>query len=153
MYLMNPPVSDAVQGAFFVAAFLSGLIFGALALVFSDITDGLGCLLGGFCLSMWFLTVKAGGLIPSTTGRAIFVGCMSFAGFSLSFSHYTRTYGLIVGTSFAGATSAVLGIDCFSRAGLKEFWLYIWGKLIQDFVQVNITKNCRPKRQRIPFVH
>lgn len=126
IYLMSPPVSDAVQGAFFVAAFISGFIFGALSLVFTDITDGLGCLLGGFCLSMWFLTLKEGGLIDSTAGRAIFIACMSFAAFSLSFSHYTRTYGLIVSISFAGATIAVLGIDCLSRAGLKEFWLYLW---------------------------
>ncbi|KAF2263905.1 hypothetical protein CC78DRAFT_581025 [Lojkania enalia] len=126
VYLMSPPVSDAVQGAFFVAAFVTGLIFGGLALVFPDITDGLGCLLGGFCLSMWFLTLKEGGLITSTTGRAIFIGVMSFAGFSLSFSHYTRNYGLIVSISFAGATVTVLGIDCLSRAGWKEFWLYLW---------------------------
>ncbi|KAF2463729.1 uncharacterized protein BDR25DRAFT_245067 [Lindgomyces ingoldianus] len=127
VYLMSPPVTDAVQGAFFVAAFFSGLIFGALSLVFSDITDGLGCMLGGFCLSMWFLTLKEGGLIASTTGRAIFIGAMSFAGFSLSFSHYTRTYGLIFSISFSGATITVLGIDCLSRAGWKEFWLYLWG--------------------------
>ncbi|KAF2811496.1 uncharacterized protein BDZ99DRAFT_276369 [Mytilinidion resinicola] len=126
IYLMSPPVKDAIQGAFFVAALISGLIFGALSLVFADITDGLGCLLGGYCLSMWFLTLKEGGLIESTTGRAVFIACMSFAGFSLSFSHYTRTYGLIVSISFAGATATVLGIDCLSRAGLKEFWLYLW---------------------------
>lgn len=28
--------------------------------------------------------------------------------------------------SFAGATATVLGIDCISNAGLKEFWVYIW---------------------------
>ncbi|KAF2114784.1 hypothetical protein BDV96DRAFT_85063 [Lophiotrema nucula] len=126
VYLMSPPVTDAVQGAFFVAAFLTGIIFGSLALVFADITDGLGCLLGGFCLSMWFLTLKEGGLITSTTGRAVFIGVMSFAGFSLSFSHYTRNYGLIVSISFAGATITMLGVDCLSCAGWKEFWLYLW---------------------------
>ncbi|KAF2796318.1 hypothetical protein K505DRAFT_323415 [Melanomma pulvis-pyrius CBS 109.77] len=126
VYLMAPSVSNAIQGAFFVAAFLTGVIFGALALVFADITDGLGCLLGGFCLSMWFLTLKEGGLITSTTGRAIFISAMSLAGYCLSFSHHTRTYGLMASISFAGATIVVLGIDCFSRAGWKEFWLYIW---------------------------
>jgi hypothetical protein len=125
---MSPPVSDAVQGAFFVAAFFTGIIFGGLSLVFSDITDGLGCLLGGFCLSMWFLSLKEGGLITSSAGRAIFIGVMSFAGFSLSFSHYTRNYGLIVSISFAGATITMLGIDCLSCAGWKEFWLYLWGR-------------------------
>ena len=94
VYLMNPPVSNGIQGAFFVAAFFTGVIFGAVSLVFSDITEGFGCLLGGFCLSMWFLCLKSGGLITSVTGRAIFIGCMSAGGYCLSFSHHTRNYGL-----------------------------------------------------------
>ena len=126
VYLMADSVSNAVQGAFFVTACLTGVLFGALALVFSDITEGLGCLLGGFCLSMWFLGLKEGGLIPSTAGRAIFICGLSIAAYCLSFSHHTRTYGLIGCISFAGATAIVLGIDCYSRAGLKEFWLYLW---------------------------
>ncbi|RYN23117.1 hypothetical protein AA0112_g9550 [Alternaria arborescens] len=126
VYLMNPPVSDAIQGAFFVAAFFTGVIFGILSLVFSDITEGFGCLLGGFCLSMWFLSVKDGGLITSGTGRAIFIGCMSAGGYSLAFSHYTRTYGLIASIAFSGATATILGIDCLAGSGWKEFWLYLW---------------------------
>ncbi|KAF2095042.1 hypothetical protein NA57DRAFT_45142, partial [Rhizodiscina lignyota] len=126
VYLMHPPVNDAVQGGFFVAAFFTGLIFGALSLIFTDMTEGLGCLLGGFCLSMWFLVLKPDGLIESQGGRAIFIGVMSVASFSLSFSHYTRNYGLIFSIAFSGSTVTILGIDCFSRAGLKEFWLWLW---------------------------
>jgi len=126
---MKPLVSDAVQGAFLVAAIVTGVVFGALSLVFPEVTEGLGCLLGGFCLSMWFMVLRPGGLIGSTTGTATFISVMSIVAFSLSFSHHTRTYGLIVCIAFAGATSMVLGIDCFSRAGLKEFWLYIWSTL------------------------
>lgn len=123
---MNPPVTDAVQGAFFIAAFVPALLAAGVAYIFRDITEGLGCLLGGFCLSMWFLVLRSGGLITSTTGRAIFISVFSAVGWALSFSHYTRTYALIGCISFAGATATVLGIDCFSRAGLKEFWLYLW---------------------------
>ena len=125
---MSPPVANAIQGAFFVAAFVTGVIFGVLSLVFSDITEGFGCLLGGFCLSMWFLSLRDGGLITSTTGRAIFIGCMSAGGFSLSFSHYTRSHGLIASIAFSGATATILGIDCLAGAGWKEFWLYLWSK-------------------------
>jgi hypothetical protein len=144
---MNPPVSDGIQGAFFVAAFFTGLIFGVLSLVFSDITEGFGCLLGGFCLSMWFLSLKSGGLISSSTGRAIFIGCMSAGGYSLSFSHYTRNYGLIASISFSGATATILGIDCLARAGWKEFWLYLWS-LNDDIFPLNtntypLTKNIK----------
>ena len=127
VYVMHPPVSNAVQGAYFVAAAVTGIIAGALAVVFADVTEGLGCFLGGFCLGMWLLTLKAGGTLTSSAGRAIFIACFTVGTFSLYLSHYTRPYGLIGSTSFAGATVVLLGVDMFSRAGLKEFWLYIWG--------------------------
>lgn len=126
LYVMDLPVSNAVQGAYLVAVVLPGLIIGGCSLIFTEMTEGLGCLLGGFCFSMWLLVMKAGGLITSTSGISIFIAVISIAAFSLSFSHYTRTYGLIACISFAGSTAIVLGIDCFSRAGLKEFWAYIW---------------------------
>ncbi|KAL9093351.1 MAG: hypothetical protein Q9165_004092 [Trypethelium subeluteriae] len=132
-YVDSPPVRNAVQGAYFVAAFVAGCIFGALSLIFTEVTEGLGCLLGGFCLSMWFLVLKPGGLLTTTTSRAIFIGVFSVVGFSVSFSQYTRTYGLIFSIAFAGATITILGVDCFSRAGLKEFWLYIWNLNSQLF--------------------
>jgi hypothetical protein len=77
---------------------------------------------------MWFLCLKPGGLLSSTASKAIFIAAFTVATYTLSFAHYTRPYGLIGSTSFGGATAIVLGIDCFSRAGLKEFWLYIWCK-------------------------
>lgn len=151
---MSPPVSDAIQGAFFVAAIISGVVLGGLALVFSDLTDGLGCLLGGFCLSMWFLSVKEGGLIQSTMGRAIFIGCMSAAVFALSFSHYTRTYGLMGSIAFSGATITMLGIDCFSRAGWKEFWLYLWGRLLNsNNSAISYTDHHRSELEHLPTQH
>ncbi|KAK4569997.1 hypothetical protein LTR86_002967 [Recurvomyces mirabilis] len=134
VYVMNPPVPNAIQGAYVVAAVMTGLIFGSLALVFKEVAEGLGCLLGGFCLSMWFLTLAPGGLVSSTSGRAIMIAVFCLAFLGLYFSHYTRTYGLIFCTAFAGAQISIIGIDCFSRAGLKEFWMYIW----------NLNKNVFP---------
>jgi len=124
---MNPPVRNAIQGAYFVAAFLTGLIFGALCLVFKEITEGLGCILGGFCLSMWMLTLKSGGLFSVAGAKGAFIGAFSAGAYALFFTRYTRPYALMASTAFSGSTAVVLGIDCFSRAGLKEFWLYIWG--------------------------
>lgn len=111
-----------------MAAFVTGVIFGGGSVIFTDVTEGLGCLLGGYCLAMWFLVLTPGGLIKSTAGKAIFIACFTVGGFGFYVSHWTRAYGLIGAISFAGATAIVLGIDCFSRAGLKEFWLYIWGE-------------------------
>jgi hypothetical protein len=126
LYVMNPPVNNAIQGAYVVAIAMTGLILGGAAIVFTEMTEGLGCLLGGFCFSMWLLVLKPGGLLTSTSGKSIFIAAFTLAAFSTSFTRYTRPYGLIIFVSFGGATATVLGIDCFSRAGLKEYWAYLW---------------------------
>ena len=126
IYVMNPEHSDAIQGAYMVAAVVTGLIFGAVSLVFQEVTEGLGCMLGSFCFAMWILVLAPGGVIHSTAGRGILIGVITVAGFCLSLTHYTRMYALLCCTSFAGATITILGVDCFSRAGLKEFWLFLW---------------------------
>ena len=109
-----------------MAAFLPGTLLGGLSLIFKDITEGLGCLLGGFCFAMWVMTLAPGGVSDNQTTRIIVICVLAGAAYALAFSHHTREPGLIVCTSFAGATVIVLGIDCFSKAGMKEFWLYIW---------------------------
>ncbi|CAJ2510068.1 Uu.00g059680.m01.CDS01 [Anthostomella pinea] len=133
VYILVPPISDAIQGAYVVAAVCTGLILGGVATVFRELTEGLGCLLGGFCFAMWLLTLRAGGLLPETSGKVILITVFTLVGFAFYFSRYTRPYALIGLTSFAGATVTVLGIDCFSRAGLKEFWVYIWNVNDQIF--------------------
>ncbi|OCT50382.1 hypothetical protein CLCR_06606 [Cladophialophora carrionii] len=125
-YVMNPPVTNAVQGGFFVAIFMTGVIFGGGALVFKEITEGFACLLGGFCFSMWLLTLRPGGLVTSSGGKGVFIGIFCIAIWALSWTHYSRPYALIGAISFGGATAFTLGVDCFTRAGLKEFWFYIW---------------------------
>ncbi|KAI0024593.1 hypothetical protein F4780DRAFT_544190 [Xylariomycetidae sp. FL0641] len=132
VYVMTPPVPVAIQGAYVVAGVITGMLLGGAATIFRELTEGLGCLLGGFCFAMWLLTLQAGGLLPATTAKVIFIAAFTLAGFALYFSRYTRPYAMIGLMSFAGATVTVLGIDCFSKAGLKEFWAYIWdlnGKL------------------------
>ncbi|EXJ92697.1 hypothetical protein A1O3_01249 [Capronia epimyces CBS 606.96] len=126
VYVMDPPVRDAIQGGYLVAIVMAGVIFGAGALIFKDFTEGLGCLLGGFCLSMWLLTLRHGGLVRSSGGKGVFIGVFCLVPWALSWTHYTRPYGLIVSTSFAGATAFMLGIDCLTKAGMKEFWIYLW---------------------------
>jgi hypothetical protein len=138
IYVMSPPVSSAIQGAYFVAAFMTGVLFGAGSLVFPEITEGLGCFLGGVCLSMWLLVLKPGGTLTGTVGKIVFVLVFGVAVWVLSFFRTTRPYGLIGATSFSGATAVVLGIDCFCRCGLKEFWLYIWN-LNDNLFPLNTT--------------
>ncbi|KAK6330715.1 hypothetical protein TWF718_002916 [Orbilia javanica] len=127
IYVMNPPVSNALQGGYVAAIAITGMIFGGLAVIFPEVTEVLACLLGGFCLAQWFLVLKAGGLIQGGYQKIIFILCFSIGLFCLALHHTTRPYGMIFSIAFSGATATVLGIDFFSRAGLKEFWLYVWG--------------------------
>ena len=138
VYVMNPPVSDAVQGAYFVAAIVTGIVLGVLAIVFKELADGLGCILGGYCLSMWILCLRPGGLLVTVGGKGAFIAAFAVASYALSFIPITKPYALIGSLAFAGATATVLGIDCFTRAGLKEFWLYIWGDYFPRFLMPSI---------------
>ncbi|KAH2172790.1 hypothetical protein KXW37_001205 [Aspergillus fumigatus] len=147
VYVMNPPVRVAVQGAYLVAIFFTGMTFGAFSIVFKELTEGLGCLLGGFCVSMWLLCLRPGGLLTDTNAKGGFIGAISAAFYALSFSRHTRPYGLIVSAAVSGGSAVALGIDCYSLAGLKEFWLYIWG-LNKDVFPLGtltypITRNIR----------
>jgi hypothetical protein len=130
VYVVNPPVTYAVQGAYLVAAVAPALLLGGVACIFHDVTEGLGCAVGGFSISMFFMVLTPGGLLTNTASKAIFIGVWTFAIFCFSFSHYTRTYALIGSTALGGSTAVILGIDCFSKAGLKEFWIYIWGMFL-----------------------
>ncbi|CAI4211484.1 unnamed protein product [Parascedosporium putredinis] len=147
IYVMSVPVSDAIQGAYLVAVVLTGVILGAGATIFKELTEGLGCILGGFCVAMWILTLVPGGLLPQVIPKVAFIAALSVGSFGLYLSHYTRDYSHIFLLAFSGATFAVLGLDCFSRAGLKEFWAYVWS-LNDDLFPFNaetypVTKGIR----------
>lgn len=127
LYLMDLPVSNAIQGAYVVAVIGTGAVAGGASYLFQDVLECLGCFLGGFCFSMWLLTLNSGGLLGSGgAGNIIFICAFSMAGLAFFFSRITREYFMIACSSFSGATATVIGIDCFSRAGLKEFWAWIW---------------------------
>ncbi|QUC18605.1 uncharacterized protein UV8b_02846 [Ustilaginoidea virens] len=127
IYVMSTPVSNALQGGYVAAAVMSGCAVGAAALFFKELTEGFGCALGGFCISMWLLCLVPGGLLRTTPSKPIFVASLTVVGLAFYFSRLTRDWALIVLIAFGGSTITVLGIDCFSQAGLKEFWAYLWG--------------------------
>ncbi|EWC47794.1 hypothetical protein DRE_02994 [Drechslerella stenobrocha 248] len=127
IYVMNAPVSNSLQGGYVAAAAVTGSVLGGLAVIFPEVTEILACVLGGFCLAQWFLVLRPGGLVQGGYQKIIFILAFSIGLFCLALHHVTRPYGMIFSIAFSGATATVLGIDFFSKAGLKEFWLYIWG--------------------------
>ncbi|KAK4501203.1 hypothetical protein PRZ48_007010 [Zasmidium cellare] len=146
-YLMHPPVPQAIQAAYLIAGVAAGLLLGGLSLIFKEVSEGFGCVLGGFCFAMWLLVLSPGGLITNKVGKIILIAILCALGYATYISRFTRVYGLVICTSFAGATAFVLGIDCFCGAGLKEFWLYIWDLNDNEFPLFTdtypITRNMR----------
>ncbi|KAL2271845.1 hypothetical protein VTJ83DRAFT_1216 [Remersonia thermophila] len=130
LYLTVPPVSDAAQVGYVLGAAGAAAVLGGMALLLNvaELAECGGCMLGGFCMGMWLLTLKEGGLVgASVVGKAVLLVVFAAAGGGAYAVQRTRGYVLAGCTGFAGATGTVLGIDCFARAGLKEFWAWLWG--------------------------
>jgi hypothetical protein len=56
----------------------------------------------------------------------LILGCISI-GFVLATIPAITIHVTLFATAAMGAAVVVLGIDCFTTGGLKEFWLYIVG--------------------------
>ncbi|KAF8973691.1 hypothetical protein BDZ97DRAFT_1776306 [Flammula alnicola] len=92
---VNPP-NQTLRGMFVLASTIAGIAGGAVAIFFWKAARyGIGAW-GGFALALWIQCFHNGGLIKTIGFRWI----------------------LYIATSF------MLGVDCFTTAGLKEF--YIW---------------------------
>ncbi|RKF81234.1 hypothetical protein GcC1_028023 [Golovinomyces cichoracearum] len=138
LYVIRLPVTNTIQGAYILAILVTSVTIGAASILLTEIREGLGSLLGGFCFSMWLIVMKPDGLVEGNS-RLILIAALTIAGFASSHIKYTKDYSLIAFISFSGATSVILGIDFFSRAGLKEFWVYLWA-LNSDFFPSDMSR-------------
>ncbi|KAL5604707.1 uncharacterized protein BROUX77_004893 [Berkeleyomyces rouxiae] len=146
IYVMHPPISKGLQFAYLVAAALTGVALGGMSVLFREILESLACMLGGFCISMWFLSLADDGLIHVTVGRVALIASSSLVGWAIYWIPFTRDWVLMGLMAFAGSTAMVLGVDCFSRAGLKEFWVYLWDihpDLFEHDMEFKITKGIK----------
>lgn len=75
---------------------------------------------GGFTFAWYLLATKSGGLISSVLGRWGLLGGLTVGTLVLSIVPKMVEPMMLVSTAWIGATAFVLGIDCFTRAGLKE---------------------------------
>uniref|UniRef100_A0A8H8CQJ7 TM7S3/TM198-like domain-containing protein n=1 Tax=Psilocybe cubensis TaxID=181762 RepID=A0A8H8CQJ7_PSICU len=120
---INPP-TQTLRGMFVLASSIAGIAGGAVAIFFwKGARYGIGAW-GGFALGLWIQCFHNGGVIKSVGFRWIlYIGC-AVAGFALSTIPKIHYHVLLISTAFVGATSFMLGVDCFTTAGLKEF--YVW---------------------------
>ncbi|KAF9155311.1 hypothetical protein BG015_010335 [Linnemannia schmuckeri] len=68
-----------------------------------------------YSLGLWILGWQSGGVIHSSSGRAILLGVLAVVGFILGFIREKET--VIIGSAILGAYSFVVGVDFFAHTG------------------------------------
>ncbi|KAI0094952.1 hypothetical protein BDY19DRAFT_988740 [Irpex rosettiformis] len=120
---VNPP-STTLRGLFVLACTVAGIAGGGVTIFFWKATKYFIGAWGGLAFGLWIQCFRDGGLIHPVGFRWImYLGC-AVVGFILCTINPIHYYIIIVSTAFVGATAFMLGVDCFSTAGVKEF--YIW---------------------------
>ncbi|KAH9944133.1 uncharacterized protein BXZ73DRAFT_87094 [Epithele typhae] len=120
---INPP-SATLQGLFVLSCAVAGIAGGAIAIFFWKAAKYFIGAWGGLALALWIQCFKDGGLIGPIGFRWIFYIGVAVVGFVLCTIPKLHYYVLLTSTAFVGATSFMLGVDCYTTAGLKEF--YVW---------------------------
>lgn len=121
------PPSNVVQGIFVLACIISAIGSGAVSVIFWKGTRFIVGAGGGFVISLFLLSLRSNAVIRPLGLRYILIlGCIA-VGFVLATVPAISLYVTLFATAAMGAAAVVLGIDCFTTGGLKEFWLYILG--------------------------
>ncbi|EEB89983.1 hypothetical protein MPER_11869, partial [Moniliophthora perniciosa FA553] len=120
---VNPP-SKTVRGMFVLASAVAGIAGGAISIFFWKAARyGIGGW-GGFSLALFINCLSSGGVVKPIGYRwVLYMGC-AVVGFVLCTIPKIHYHVLLISTAFVGASALMLGIDCYTTAGLKEF--YVW---------------------------
>ncbi|KAJ8474752.1 hypothetical protein ONZ45_g15842 [Pleurotus djamor] len=120
---VNPP-SQSLRGYFVLACAIAGIAGGGVAIFFWKAAKYFIGAWGGFAFALWIQCFRDGGIIHPIGFRWImYIGC-GVVGFILCTIPKIHYHILLVSTAFVGSSAFILGVDCFTTAGLKEF--YIW---------------------------
>ncbi|KAL4069700.1 hypothetical protein V8B97DRAFT_1872268 [Scleroderma yunnanense] len=120
---INPP-SKTLQGMFVLSCAISGIMGGALSIFFWKGTKYFIGAWGGFAFGLWIQCFKDGGAItPVGTRWILYISC-GVVGFVLCTIPKFHWHVLLLATAFVGSSAFILGVDCYTTAGLKEF--YVW---------------------------
>ncbi|KAH8120443.1 hypothetical protein DFH11DRAFT_1685736 [Phellopilus nigrolimitatus] len=120
---VNPP-TDAIRGVFVFACCIAGFAGGGVAIFFWQQAKYFIGAWGGFAFGLWVQSFRAGGLIRPVGFRWILYIGLGVVGFCVCTLPKVHYHVLLASTAAVGASAFVLGIDCFTTANLKEF--YVW---------------------------
>ncbi|KAJ7492727.1 hypothetical protein FB451DRAFT_1219404 [Mycena latifolia] len=120
---VNPP-SNVLRGLFVLASAVAGIAGGGISIFFWKASRYFIGGWGGFAFALWVQCFHNGGVISAVGFRWIFyIGC-GVVGFVLCTIPKIHYHILLISTAIVGSSAFMLGVDCFTTAGLKEF--YIW---------------------------
>ncbi|KAF9787219.1 hypothetical protein BJ322DRAFT_708870 [Thelephora terrestris] len=123
---VHPP-SSTLRGLFVLACVVAGGAGGAITIFFWKLSRYLIGGWGGFSLALFIQCFRDGGLIREISYRWIMFIGVSVIGFCICTIPKIHYHVMLVSTGFVGATAVMLGIDCFTTAGLKEFYMWNLG--------------------------
>jgi len=134
---VHPP-SKTLRGLFVLSCAVAGGAGGAVTIFFWKLSRYLIGGWGGFALALFVQCFRDGGLVRGVAYRWIMyigefrsqdplrtitnqsftgVGVVGFCICTIPKIHY---HVMLVSTAFVGATAVMLGVDCYTTAGLKE---------------------------------
>ncbi|KAG8898867.1 hypothetical protein FRB99_007090 [Tulasnella sp. 403] len=121
------PPTVKLQGLFLLSSAVAGIVGGGIFIFFWKAARHVLGAWGGFAFGLWIQSFHTGGLIKSVGFRwFLYIGLAAVGFIASTFppAHYSV---MLLSTAFVGASALVLGVDCFSTAGLKEFYMWNLG--------------------------
>lgn len=115
----NPP-SQTLRGLYLLACIVATFIGAGIGVFLFNIAKYSVSAAGGFTFGWFLLEVQAGGLITSVLGRWGLLGGLTVASTLASIVPKMAELMILISTAWIGATAFILGVDCYTRAGLKE---------------------------------
>ncbi|WRT67799.1 uncharacterized protein IL334_004773 [Kwoniella shivajii] len=122
----NPP-STTLRGLYLLACIIASFFGAAAGIFLYSFAKYWVSAIGGFTFGWFLLATRQGGLIDSVLGRWGLLGALTVGGLISSLPKQTNEWMMLISTSWIGATAFTLGVDCYTRAGLKEFYMYNLG--------------------------
>ncbi|KAG0336542.1 hypothetical protein BG004_008003 [Podila humilis] len=101
-----------------IISLVVGILGGVLLVCCSRLGVAVLGALALFSLGLWIQGWKAGGLLTSSTHRAILLGVLAALGFIIGFVREREM--VIIGSALVGAYSTVIGIDMFAHTGFAN---------------------------------
>ena len=127
----NPP-STLLRGLYLLACIIAAFIGAGIGIFFFNVSKYFVSAAGGFTFGWYLLELRAGGLITSVLGRWGLLGGLTVGSLLLSIVPKMEEPMVLICTAWIGATAFILGVDCYTRAGLKEVCANVYTKSHAD---------------------